>query len=123
MAITIVYSYSRYKNKAIAERVPDNVRALEGALIRVVAYHSLTERPLTPKGQRRLWRITEAMTALELSFELILSSPYLRANGTWQSGSMFELGLIIGGGTAQIQKNIISERGLGMPREPKTASD
>ena len=26
---------------------------------------------------------------------------------------------IIGGGTAQIQKNIISERGLGMPREPK----
>ena len=35
--------------------------------------------------------------------------------------SIFSLGLIIGGGTAQIQKNIISERGLGMPREPKPA--
>jgi chromosomal replication initiator protein len=30
----------------IAERVTNNVRALEGALIRVVAHHSLTRRPL-----------------------------------------------------------------------------
>jgi alkylation response protein AidB-like acyl-CoA dehydrogenase len=48
-------------------------------------------------------------------------SPHLRANGVWQRSYMFDLGLIIGGGTAQIQKNIISERGLGMPREPKPA--
>ena len=48
-------------------------------------------------------------------------SPHLRAKGTWQHRYMFDLGLIIGGGTAQIQKNIISERGLGMPREPKLA--
>jgi alkylation response protein AidB-like acyl-CoA dehydrogenase len=49
-------------------------------------------------------------------------SPHLRANGFWQRAYMFDLGLIIGGGTAQIQKNIIAERGLGMPREPKLAS-
>jgi chromosomal replication initiator protein len=30
----------------IAERITDNIRALEGALIRVVAYHSLTARPI-----------------------------------------------------------------------------
>ncbi|MBW2295366.1 MAG: acyl-CoA dehydrogenase family protein [Deltaproteobacteria bacterium] len=46
---------------------------------------------------------------------------YERDRGYWQSHSIFSLGLIIGGGTAQIQKNIISERGLGMPREPKPA--
>ena len=46
-------------------------------------------------------------------------SPYLRARGSWQFKYMFDLGLIIGGGTAQIQKNIIAERGLNMPREPK----
>ena len=40
-------------------------------------------------------------------------------SGKWQWKFMFDLGLIIGGGTAQIQKNIISESGLGMPREPK----
>ncbi len=48
-------------------------------------------------------------------------SPHLRNHGAWQQRYMFDLGLLIGGGTAQIQKNIISERGLGMPREPKTA--
>ncbi len=30
----------------IAERVTDNIRALEGALIRIVAHHSLTARPI-----------------------------------------------------------------------------
>lgn len=43
----------------------------------------------------------------------------LRDNGSWQREYMYFLGFIIGGGTSQIQKNIISERGLGMPREPK----
>ena len=38
---------------------------------------------------------------------------------SWQTHYMFYLGLIIGGGTSQIQKNIIGERGLGLPREPK----
>ncbi len=40
------------------------------------------------------------------------------ASTTWQIDYMYDIGLIIGGGTAQVQKNIISERGLGMPREP-----
>ena len=44
---------------------------------------------------------------------------YERERGYWQAHSFFSLGLIIGGGTAQIQKNIIAERGLGLPREPK----
>lgn len=30
----------------IAERVPDNIRSLEGALIRIVAHHSLTGQPI-----------------------------------------------------------------------------
>ena len=49
-------------------------------------------------------------------------TPYLRERGSWQFKYMFDLGLIIGGGTAQIQKNIIAERGLDMPREPKSAA-
>jgi alkylation response protein AidB-like acyl-CoA dehydrogenase len=66
---------------------------------------------------------TLAIDALGELGVLYDDSPYLRNSGNWQSSSMFELGLIIGGGTAQIQKNIIAERGLDMPREPKVASD
>jgi phosphohistidine phosphatase len=40
------------------------------------------ERPLTPKGRRRLRQIAEAMDALRISFDLILSSPYVRAKQT-----------------------------------------
>jgi len=43
--------------------------------------------------------------------------PRVVDGAVWPIDFMFALGLIIGGGTAQIQKNIISERGLGMPRE------
>ena len=58
----------------------------------------------------------DALGELGILYE---DSPYLRDDGSWQTMYMLYLGLIIGGGTAQIQKNIISERGLGMPREPK----
>lgn len=58
----------------------------------------------------------DAMGELGLA---IGNNPYLRDMGLWQYHYMYFLGLIIGGGTNQIQRNIISERGLGLPREPK----
>ncbi len=48
---------------------------------------------------------------------------HLRDQGIWQQRYMMDLGLIIGGGTAQIQKNMIGERALGLPKEPKVAAD
>jgi alkylation response protein AidB-like acyl-CoA dehydrogenase len=61
----------------------------------------------------------DVMGEVGLAFE---DNPYLRGGGSWQYQYMFYLGLIIGGGTSQIQKNIISERGLDMPKEPKVTS-
>ena len=52
---------------------------------------------------------------------LYRGAKYERSHGAWQREHMLSLGLIIGGGTAQIQKNIIAERGLGLPREPKAS--
>jgi len=62
----------------------------------------------------------DVMGEIGIAYE---DNPYLRGNGSWQFQYMFYLGLIIGGGTSQIQKNIISERGLGMPKEPKVEAN
>ena len=60
--------------------------------------------------------------AIDVMGELGLAygdNPFVKGGGSWRYQYMYYLGLIIGGGTSQIQKNIISERGLGMPKEPK----
>jgi len=45
-------------------------------------YENDSERPLIPKGERRLRKAAAAMNTLELSFDLILSSPFTRARQT-----------------------------------------
>ena len=45
-------SPTSWRSQVIAERIDNNVRALEGALIRVVAFSSLTGRPLTARARR-----------------------------------------------------------------------
>lgn len=45
-------------------------------------YKSDADRALTPKGERRLEQIADAMAAMGLSFDLILASPYVRARQT-----------------------------------------
>lgn len=40
------------------------------------------ERPLTGRGERKLERVAEAMLAMELGFDRIVSSPYVRARQT-----------------------------------------
>jgi len=40
------------------------------------------ERPLTPKGRRQLRQIADAMRSLDLQFNLIFTSPFVRARQT-----------------------------------------
>jgi phosphohistidine phosphatase SixA len=39
-------------------------------------------RPLSPEGKEKMRKIARGMKALDLSFDLILSSPYVRARET-----------------------------------------
>ena len=114
----------------------DRLLKLQGRVL-AMEYHGLRLLTASLKGEDPgIARLIVKLMGCELNHQLagfandvlgelgILygNSPHLRAGGMWQTSFMFDLGLIIGGGTAQIQKNIISERGLGMPREPKAAS-
>jgi alkylation response protein AidB-like acyl-CoA dehydrogenase len=45
------------------------------------------------------------------------------ANGYWQQQFLMQWSSRIGGGTEQIQRNVIGERVLGMPREPRVDKD
>ena len=112
----------------------DKLMKLQG---KVIAFQSNSLRVLSAKlnkGQDvKIAAMIQKLVGTELRHELeglgidimgeigtlYEDSPNLRDGGSWQVGYMYFLGLIIGGGTSQIQKNIISERGLGMPREPK----
>jgi phosphohistidine phosphatase len=38
-----------------------------------------SERSLTPEGETKMWRIAKGMKMLDLSFDLILSSPFRRS--------------------------------------------
>jgi phosphohistidine phosphatase len=45
-------------------------------------YKKDSDRPLTTKGKRQLRQIADAVKEMDLSFDLILSSPFLRAKQT-----------------------------------------
>src|SRR5215813_4963116 len=128
----IAQTHQRYGKPASAD--PVMRQRLAGLMVRVEAmkYHSL--RQLTDALKGRSPGIAASINKLvstELNHDiaalalevmgnygpLARGSAHVVDRGVWPYEFMFTLGLIIGGGTSQIQKNIISERGLGMPRQ------
>ena len=112
----------------------DRLLQIQGKVMAVQAHSlRLLSSKINPNQNVKLGGMIQKLVGTELRHELeglaidimgelgtlYEDDPNVRDGGSWQFTYMYFLGLIIGGGTNQIQKNIISERGLGMPREPK----
>jgi alkylation response protein AidB-like acyl-CoA dehydrogenase len=61
-----------------------------------------------------------AMDVLADRGMLAKGEPNAPGMGMFPHAYMWSLGMLIGGGTANIQRNVIAERGLGLPRDPTT---
>jgi alkylation response protein AidB-like acyl-CoA dehydrogenase len=75
----------------------------------------------TMLGFRLASLAVDALGAAGLPFESLGEDAEDDDATTWNIDYMYDVGLMIGGGSNNIQKNIISERGLDLPREPKVA--
>ncbi len=113
-----------YRDRAMALQA--RVFAMKFNGMRVLSHNIKNEEPGLPRWIVKLQGCELnhqiAGLAIDVMGELGIlydESPYIRDQGMWQHRYMMDLGLIIGGGTAQIQKNIIGERALGLPKEPK----
>jgi alkylation response protein AidB-like acyl-CoA dehydrogenase len=130
--LRVARTTGRYGRSASADPVVR--QRLADLMIRVEAmrYHSL--RQLTDALHKRppgIGASVNKLVSTELNHDIAAlaldilgnygplgrKSAHVVDRGMWPYEFMFTLGLVIGGGTSQIQKNIISERGLGMPRQ------
>ena len=99
-------------------------RAFRANMARARQQHLLTpSRPLAPMFMGKLYgselmkRLADfAVTIQGANAPLYLGEPSAIEGGEWQRSAMNAYGATIGGGTTEVQHNIIGERLLGLPK-------
>jgi hypothetical protein len=114
------------RNKTLRYELAD--RAVEAVVERMLSYQviGLQARGIVPNHESSIAKLysTEldqrlAATGLHmlgLYGELRRDSLYTEMNGRMSSFYLYATTSTIGGGTSEVQRNIIAQRGLGMPR-------
>ncbi|WP_293865104.1 acyl-CoA dehydrogenase family protein [uncultured Alsobacter sp.] len=100
---------------ALAERLAD-LRA-EAAALRAMTYRTVLREPVTPSdgSMMRLYFAELAQRIFAAAMDVL--GPEALLDGAWSHDYLEAYSETIAGGTAEIQRNIIAERVLGLPRE------
>jgi alkylation response protein AidB-like acyl-CoA dehydrogenase len=128
---------ARRKSQSEKKEVSDDVRRKIGSYVARVRIQKALEFSTLTKGSSnsieawdaplgKIWfsELNIEMVDLGLSLEgpsgaLVEGDPESVDNGIWQDRFLHERAWTIAGGSNEIMRNLIAERGLGLPREPR----
>jgi alkylation response protein AidB-like acyl-CoA dehydrogenase len=114
------------KNPKLRYEIAD--RAIEAEVEAMLSYQiiSMQSRALVPNKESSIAKLfsseldiriaATAMKVLGLYGQLKRGSQHVQLNGRAESMYLYATTSTVGGGTSEIQRNIIASRGLGMPR-------
>lgn len=122
----------RVTHRVMRQRIADIY--IEHVILEIIRMRTLTARmrgdqPGPEASVRKIMADEHGQKVMEVARDLIgadalLIGPDDAIEGknirskSWYSGYMFARALTIGGGTSEVQRNILGERALGLPSEP-----
>lgn len=118
-----------HPDRGLVARLYAEDRVLDFMRMRVVEAVARGEAPEEEASIQKLLsdrygkRLTEAALGVLGPRGALWGDPLAADGGAWADGFLFSPGLTIGGGTEEVQKNILGERALGLPPEPRFDKD
>jgi alkylation response protein AidB-like acyl-CoA dehydrogenase len=129
-----------HARKRVGDRVPADDPVVRQKLAQVyleaVAHRGIKQRMITQADRGVMlgaeasvqklfgdsWgqRLNALAIECEGLFSQIMEGDYSVDLGSWQGTFLYSMAMTIGGGTTEVQKNIIGERILGLPKDPAT---
>ena len=118
-----------YVNRSEQLRYEVADRAIESEVEQMLSYQviSMQNRGLVPNKESSIAKLYSseldiriagtALEALGLYGQLKRGSAHAQFNGRAESAYLYATTSTVGGGTSEIQRNIIASRGLGLPRD------
>ena len=120
----------RHRRSAACANVSPRLH-IEAEVLRLIRLRTVTAairgRPPGPEASvRKVLSDEHGQHIMELAKDLAGTAGMLTGEGAandvmWHHGYLFARALTIGGGTGEVQRNIIAERVLGLPHDPAAA--